>query len=135
MIVVQSSERVQPAADDKNPPGTHRNGDTPALKPTTYAEGADVYFQVDSVVDFGKGRGPVIATGIGKDVVQAGFEGFSEKHGYVNVGPNSAIHAAANYAFTRGAKKIEIIGASQTEIEVLNPWFAVLGDAVTITFG
>lgn len=135
VIVVQGSERVPTSSDDKNAPGTHRNGSPPPLKEISYPDGADAYFKMDDEVDFGTGRTPVIRVGISKEVEQAGFPGFSDKPGYVHVGPNSAIFAAANYAYTLGAKRIEIIGLSPEEIENLRPWFAEVEDKVAITYG
>lgn len=136
VIVIQSSKRADPASSPKGEPdfGTHRKPTQAPVVETAYPKGADVYFAVDPV-DFGEGREPVVGVGMGRGVVQAGFPGFAERLGQVHVGPSHPAFAAANYAYTRGARKIEIVGLSPEEVEVLRPWFGEVADKAEIVYG
>lgn len=130
VIVVQSQEREEAPENDR----PHRDGNMPPIKDKTYPKGADLYFHVDPV-NFGEERTPVVGLGQGAGAVQVGFHGFSEKLGTVHVGPGDAVYAAANYAFTKGATKIEIVGLTAEQIEALRPWFATVKQDVDIVFG
>jgi hypothetical protein len=141
VVVVQTTERqkAEPVMEGGKEvtaaPGTHRNGGVAPLKNRTYPAGADVYFRVDPDADFGADRVPVVGVGVGLQVEQAGFEGFADRLGFIHVGPNSAIYAAVNYAYTRGAKRVEVVGLNEAEQKMLAPWFAGVAEKVEITYG
>lgn len=129
IIVVQISEREKPQGED-----THRNRvETPPLRHVTYPEGADVYLRLGREADFGKNE-PVVTVGV--DFEQGGFEGLSDRHNILHVGPASPIYAAVDFAITKkGATKIEILYAREIDKERLKPYFDKITDRAEITFG
>jgi hypothetical protein len=129
VIVVQTSAREAPEGED-----TYRNRtETPPLKQLSYPAGADAYLRMGYEADFGDNQ-PVIT--IGLDYEQGGFQGLSERANILNVGPASPIFAAVDLAITKkGAKKIEIVGASEAEVEMLKPYFVDIADRAEISFG
>ena len=90
-----------------------------AVKTSGYPDKGDLYYRTDPAVDFGA-NGPVLTMGV--DVMQAGFWGFSERPGFVNVGPASPVFAAMNIAWQHGARDIEVRGLTDDQKERLQPF-------------
>lgn len=88
-----------------------------------YPAGADLYYRTPDGAEFGK-LGPVVE--LAKDVEQGQTAGFSDHPAFVNVGPASPIYAAANLAYIRGARRIEITGLTPTQKTNLTPWFDIV---------
>lgn len=93
------------------------------LKLDGYATKADLYYRTDPDVQFG-GDAPVLTLGV--NVEQGLFWGFSPEPRWVHVGPAHPAYAAANLAWQRGAKEIEIVGLSDFEKSKLQPYFDAL---------
>jgi hypothetical protein len=73
------------------------------------AEAPDLYYRTDETVEF-PAKATVVTLGV--DVIQGLIWGFSPDPRWAHVGPGSPAYAAANIAYTRGARKIEISGLS-----------------------
>lgn len=100
------------------------------LKTTGYPRGGDLYFRIDSSVEF-PADAEVLT--LNENVRNKGGGGFSARG--VKVGPTSPAYAGANLAWQRGATDIEISGLSKDEQEALAPWFtSKIPDGVTISF-
>lgn len=117
VIVVQTSERQEVKA-------SHRHTGLGAIKDSTYPKSAALYFAIGDEAQFGD-RSPVARAGVrGRgNVAVFGYNKFSLRPGTVNVGPASPVYAAANYAYNKGARSIEIVGLKPDEITALRPWF------------
>lgn len=89
-----------------------------------YPAGADIYFRMDDIVDFPAGE--VVTLGGENQPGQGMFWGFSPVPQYLHTGPSYPSYAAANLAWLRGAKKIEIVGLSDLEKERLRPYLDLL---------
>lgn len=100
------------------------------LKTTGYPRGGDLYFRIDSSVEF-PADAEVLT--LNENIRNKGASGFSARG--VKVGPTSPAYAGANLAWQRGATDIEISGLSKDEQEILAPWFASkIPDGVNISF-
>lgn len=92
------------------------------VEPTVYIADADLYYRTDPAIDFGEVNGPIVT--LGQDVLQLGMWGMTGDPRYVCVGPASPAYGAANLAYARGAKAVEIRGLTAAQKAQLEPWFA-----------
>lgn len=101
------------------------------LKTSGYPKDADLYYRSDSSVEFPEGAS--IYT-LSDNVRASGFGGFSSR-GSVRLGNTHPAYAAANLAYHRGAKEIEIVGLKEDEKEAMRPWIESpkMPDGVKIT--
>lgn len=81
----------------------------PVLKVDKYPTKGDLYFRTDLAVVFPDGAEVLT---LGDNVQQLALWGFSPDIRHVCVGPGCPAFAAANAAYSRGARDIEIVGLS-----------------------
>lgn len=101
------------------------------VRASGYPKDADLYYRTDDTAQFPDGAEIVT---LGDTVASKGVGGFSTRG--LRVGPGHAAYAAANLAFQRGAKEIQISGLKSADQDLLQPWFdsPKMPQGVAVTF-
>lgn len=110
---------VEESSDPKNgDDGYLAEGGAPVTKTDKYPTKGDLYVRISPEVNFPDGATVIT---VGEDVQQLSPWGFSPDIRHVCTGPHPAF-AAANIAYSRGARDIEIVGLSQFYKDRMQPF-------------
>lgn len=114
VIVVE--RQTPPTVDDKGAVTEEAK-----IKRDGYPTKGDIYIRSDLDTKMPDDAAEVLTFGVNLGI--GGNGGFNSARGLVNYGPVSPTYAAVNVAIQRGAKQVEISGATKAEQERLDVWF------------